>query len=99
MADNTTKNQSHNQMKAAQRAQDGKSAMADYEAEALAVRAKTERLKALRLAREAAEPTPAPKRAASAKAKSAKTGKAAKGEASATLSAWLQDQQKGGRRT
>jgi len=98
LADNTSKNQSHNQMKAAQRAQDGKSAMADYEAEALAVRAKTERLKALRLAREAAEPAPAPKRAAAPKAKTAKTAKAAKGEP-ASLSAWLQDQQKGGRRT
>jgi hypothetical protein len=74
---------------------DGKNALADYEAQAQAIRAKTERLRALRLAREAAEPPAAAKRAAPSKAKSAK---AAKGGA-ATLSAWLQDQQNGGRRT
>jgi hypothetical protein len=81
--------------KAAQRAQDGKSAMADYEAEAQALRVKTERLRALRLAREAAEPAPAPKRAV---AKKTKAGKDAKGT-SATLSAWLSDQKNGGRST
>jgi hypothetical protein len=95
LPDSTSKNQSQNQLKAAQRAQDGKSALADYEAEAQAVRAKTERLKALRLAREAAEPAPAPKRTVAKRTKSAKTAKGT----SATLSAWLQDQQKGGRRT
>jgi hypothetical protein len=79
----------------ANKSQDGKNALAEYEAQAQAVRAKTERLRALRLAREAAEPAPAPKRAASGKAKAAKTAK----ETPATLSAWLQDQQKGGRRT
>lgn len=81
--------------KAAQRAQDGKSAMADYEAEAQAVRARTERLRALRLAREAAEPAPAPKRAAAKKTKSAKKTKGT----SASLSAWLKDQQNSGRST
>jgi hypothetical protein len=87
------------QAKAAQRAQEGRNAMAEYEAEAQAVRAKTERLRALRLAREAAEAAAAPKRAAPGRSrKSGKTGRSAKG-ASATLSAWLQEQQKGGRRT
>ena len=36
-----------------QRAQDGRAAVTEYEAEACAAREKTERLKALRLAREA----------------------------------------------
>jgi hypothetical protein len=90
----------------AQRAADGKQAMADYEAEAAALRAKTERLRALRLAREAAEPPAAPKRAAAkgAGAKGAgagrtKTAKKGKKQAGASLSQWLADQAKGGRRT
>jgi hypothetical protein len=94
LADQANKNQSQMQ-KAAQRAQDGKSAMADYEAEAQALRAKTERLKALRLAREAVEPAPAAKQAVT---KKAKAGKKTKGT-SATLSAWLRDQKNGGRST
>lgn len=77
------------------KAQDGKNALAEYEAKAQAVRAKTERLRALRLAREAAEAAAAPKRTVVKKVKSVKTAK----ETPATLSAWLQDQQKGGRRT
>ena len=36
-----------------ERARDGRKAMTEYEVQALAVRAKTERLKALRLAKEA----------------------------------------------
>ena len=87
----------------AQRAADGKQAMADYEAEAAATRAKTERLRALRLAREAVEPPAAPKRAASKSASTgtgrAKTAKKGKKQAGASLSQWLADQEKGGRRT
>jgi len=41
------------QFKKVQRAEDGKKAMAEYEAERAAVAAKTERLRALRLARDA----------------------------------------------
>jgi hypothetical protein len=68
-----------------QRAEDAKSATADYETAAAAVRAKTERLKALRLARDAAAPPPpAPKR---------KTPKKSKG----SLSNWLDGQAKEGR--
>jgi len=79
----------------AQKAADGKAALADYEAQAAALRAKTERLRALRLAREAAQgPAPA-KRAASGKAKPLKRDK----QTSATLSSWLKDQERGGRRT
>ena len=39
----------------ARQAEDGKKAMAEYEASAAATRAKTEKLKALRLAKEAAD--------------------------------------------
>jgi hypothetical protein len=78
----------------AQRAADGKKAMADYEAQAIAVRAKTERLRALRLAREAAEGPAAPKKPAAAKKRSAKGGAAA-----STLADWLDNQEKSGRRT
>jgi len=41
------------QLKKMQRAEDGRKAMIEYEAERAAVRAKTERLRVLRLAREA----------------------------------------------
>jgi hypothetical protein len=75
--------------------QDGKNALAEYEAQAAAVRAKTERLRALRLAREAVAPPPAPKRAATKKVKS---GSKTKGTAE-KLSSWLKDQQNSGRRT
>jgi hypothetical protein len=68
--------------------------MAEYEARAVAIREKTERLKALRLAKEAAEGTPI-KRAAPAKRKPVSRGK----PASASLASWLDDQQKSGRRT
>jgi len=79
----------------AQRAADGKKAMADYEAQAIAVRAKTERLRALRLAREAAEGPVAPKKPAAAKKRPAKKG----GAAASTLADWLNNQEKSGRRT
>jgi hypothetical protein len=95
LANSAKKDQSNAQLKNLQRAADGKAAMADYEAEAAAVRAKTERLKALRLARAATEPAPPVKRAATPKAKS---GKKQKGK-SGSLSDWLQDREKGGHRT
>ncbi len=44
------------------RAQEASQAMKDHEAERVAVRAKTERLRAERLAREATTPVPAPKK-------------------------------------
>lgn len=80
------------------RDQDGKKAMSEYETEGAAVRAKTERLRALRLARDAAEGNaPAPvatptKKAASAKKKSAKKAKGAGG----SLSNWLKDREGSG---
>jgi hypothetical protein len=80
----------------ARQAEDGKKAMAEYEASAAATRAKTEKLRALRLAKEASEAA-APKPAAKtkAKAKSTKKKKAADGK----LSDWLEDQADSGRNT
>ena len=75
----------------ARQAADGKKAMAEYEANAVAVRAKTEKLRALRLAREAAELAAAPaptKKATKTKKKKEPAGK---------LSDWLDDQAKSGR--
>jgi membrane protein involved in colicin uptake len=71
-----------------QRAQDAKKAASEYETEAAAVRAKTERLKALRLARDAAAPPPKP---AAPKRKTKKKGK------ESSLSDWLDGQAKEGR--
>jgi hypothetical protein len=85
---------------AAQRAADGKQAMAEYEAQAAALRAKTERLRAMRLAREAAQPPAPPKRAPAKSAGGTRTTGAKKRKGSApSLSQWLADQEKGGRRT
>jgi Mg-chelatase subunit ChlI len=89
----------------AQKASDGEKAMAQYEADARAVRANTERLRALRLAKESADAATA----ASAKpAKSSKAGKAvskaakkpAKSAAkkAVPLSSWLSAQKGEGRR-
>ena len=68
----------------------------DYERAAQAIREKTARLRALRLAREAAEPKASPSRPAASKgARSAK--KSAK--SSVPLSEWLDDQKGSGRRS
>jgi len=86
----------------ARQAEDGKKAMAEYEASAAATRAKTEKLKALRLAKEAAEAA-APKPPAKTKAKAkpgAKSGaKKKKTAPEGKLSDWLEDQGNSGRRT
>lgn len=89
MADKSNKNEATAQFAKLQRANDAKKATSEYEAEAVALRAKTARLKALRLARDAAAPTPpaaAPKR----KAKKKSAG---------SLSDWLDGQSKEGRRS
>lgn len=76
------------------RDQDGKKAMSEYESEGVAMRAKTERLRALRLAREAAEAkAPAPAPAAPAKKKAAAKKKKAP---AGTLSKWLKDREGSG---
>lgn len=80
----------------AERQADGKKAMADYEAAAEAVRAKTERLRALRLARDAANPPAASKRTGTGRAaKSANKEPASK----KSLADWLTEQQNSGRKT
>ena len=63
MADNSKKNAANVQFNKLQRAEDGKRAMVEYEAAAAANRAKTARLRELRLARDAelaANPPPPP---------------------------------------
>ena len=93
MADRSKRDEANVQFKKLQRAEDGKKAMSEYEADAVAVRAKTARLKALRLARDAAEAEAAPKVVAAPKKKPAK----AKKEKPATLSTWLKGQRGDGR--
>jgi hypothetical protein len=85
----------------ARQAEDGKKAMAEYEANAAAVRARTQKLREARLAREAAEPAeaPAPKKA---KKSTAKAKGAAKGSAKAPpgkLADWLDERGKSGHST
>jgi len=55
MAEKTRKDEAQAQFAKLQKANDAKQAMSDYEAAAAAVRANTERLRALRLARDAAQ--------------------------------------------
>jgi hypothetical protein len=82
----------------ARQAEDGKKAMAEYEASAAATRVKTEKLRALRLAKEAAElaaPKPPAKTKAKTAGKTAKKKKAPEGK----LADWLDDQADSGRNT
>ena len=83
----------------ARQAEDGKKAMAEYEASAAATRAKTEKLRALRLAKEAAEAA-APKPPAKTKAKvGSKSAKSKKKAPEGKLSDWLDGQADSGRNT
>jgi hypothetical protein len=89
VAEKSNKHEASAQFAKLQRANDAKKAMSEYESSALALRAKTERLKALRLARDGATPPQAkaaPKR---------KAGKKSEGN----LSDWLDGQAKEGRRS
>jgi hypothetical protein len=83
MAGKSGKFDANAQLAKLQRANDASKATAEYESEAAAVRAKTARLRALRLARDAA--APAPKR------------KVKKKDASGKLSDFLDGQAKEGR--
>ncbi|WP_068018175.1 hypothetical protein [Rhodoplanes sp. Z2-YC6860] len=92
------KNPTEAQALKAKREADGKKAMAEYEANAEAVRAKTEKLRALRLARDAAMPQAAPK-AVKAKSSTSKSGgKSAKSKKAdpGKLSDWIKNQQNSG---
>ncbi|MGC2780235.1 MAG: hypothetical protein WA418_31810 [Bradyrhizobium sp.] len=105
MADHAKTDQANAQFKKLQRADDGKKAMSEYEAERVAIRAKTERLRALRLARDAAttpveaapvKKTPVKKTPAT-KAPAKKTAvKKGKGK---SLSEWLKVEEGSGRRS
>ena len=80
----------------ARQAEDGKKAMAEYEASAAATRAKTEKPRALRLARDASELAAAPPAKAKAKSKAKATKKKAP---AGKLSDWLDGQTTSGRNT
>ena len=75
MADNANKTAANSQFRKLRQAEDGKRAMLDYENSATAMRAKTARLRELRLARDAQEaalaaaspPAPMKKKAAKKK--------------------------------
>jgi hypothetical protein len=93
LSDEPRKDRGSVQLSKMQRAADGKKSMSEYEANAAALRARTERLKALRLAKEASEPAAAPRAPAAKKAASGKTKKTPAG----SLSDWLKSRQSSGR--
>lgn len=82
--------------KALRSAEDAKTGKAERDAQSKAVIDNMARLRALRLAREAAEPPPPPKAAKAPKKAAAK--KASK-KATPALGEWLNSEQSGGRRT
>ena len=98
MADKTKTDGAKAEFAKLQRAQDAKKAMSDYEAEAAATDAKTARLRALRLARDAALP---PKEPVVPKQKKTKTTtvKGKKKAPKASLTEWIDVQGKEGRRS
>jgi hypothetical protein len=98
MADRSKRDTANAEFKKAQRAEDGKRAMSEYEAAAAAERVKTQRLREARLAREATLAEAPPKAGTTAKSAKKSSAKKAKG-ASGKLADWLDDQQKGGHKT
>ena len=95
MPDDSKKDKATKEFNKLQKAEDGRKAMSDYEAEQAAVRAKTARLRALRLARDAAAPPPPPKPVRGTKKASAKPAS----RKAASLSAWLDSEKDSGRRS
>jgi hypothetical protein len=97
---NNSKNRDPNAArdKAAVRAMEGAKATAQYEAESQAVRDKTARLRALRLAKEAADQSAAAKAPAAPK-KAAKAGKKKPAKSEESLSEWLKTEDGAGRRS
>jgi hypothetical protein len=92
MAEKSEKDVAQGQLAKLQKANDAKQAVADYEAEAAAMRAKTARLRELRLAREAelaATRPPAPVRKAAGKKK-------ASAKSVGTLADWIKSREDGG---
>jgi dynactin complex subunit len=88
MSQKSKRHEAHAQFAKLQRAQNAQRATSDYETTAVALRAKTERLKALRLERDAAAPKPEP---AGPKRKSKQKG------SGGSLSDFLDGQAKEGR--
>jgi hypothetical protein len=95
LTDDVSKAKAEAQFRKAQQAKDGKAAMAEYEAKVAAMRTNTERLRALRLARDAAAAKAAPTAAPTARSKPARQVKRPPGK----LSDWLETQQSSGRKT
>ncbi|HLH92838.1 MAG TPA: hypothetical protein VKX28_30810 [Xanthobacteraceae bacterium] len=94
MAEKSEKDVAQGQFAKLQKANEAKQAVADYEAEAVAMRAKTARLRALRLARDAelaATRPPAPVRG-----KGAATKKKAERKPAGTLADWIKSREEGG---
>lgn len=92
LSDNAKTDRANAQFAKLQKVEEGKKATSEYESERMAVLAKTERLKALRLARDAAqqnEPAPAPV---------AKTPRGKK-KIAKSLAGFLNDQNGSGRRS
>jgi hypothetical protein len=87
VTEKSSKNEANAQFAKVQRANDAKKATSEYELAATAMRAKTERLKALRLARDAETPPPVP----------AAPKRRAKKKSAGTLSAYLDGATKDGR--
>ena len=85
--------------KAARVTNEAKNGNAERDAALKAVTDNMAKLKALRLAREAAEPPRPATAAKKTRSKPNTSGKKASGEKSPALSAWLAGQQSGGRRT
>jgi hypothetical protein len=95
LTDSSKVDRANAQFNKLQRAEDGKKAMSEYETDRIAVIAKTERLRTLRVARDAAgQAAPAEEPVATAK----KPGRKKKATP-ATLSSWLNNQQGSGRRS
>ena len=95
LADKSKVERANAQFDKLQRAEDGKKAMSEYEAHRISEVAKTERLKALRMARDAAGEAAAPAKPAATVKKPAKKKKAT----AASLSNWLSNQNGSGRRS
>jgi hypothetical protein len=93
LSDNAKTDRANAQFAKLQKVEEGKKATSEYESERMAVLAKTERLKALRLARDAAQqdqPAPAP---------AAKTPARGKKNSAKSLAGFLNDQNGSGRRS
>ena len=94
MAEKSDKDVAQGQFAKLQKANEAKQAVADYEAEAVAMRAKTARLRALRLARDAELAATRPVAATPARKGAAK--KKAERKPAGTLADWIKSREEGG---